>query len=188
MALLLPLIVLAAFLLFRANPQKRRAQAQKTLADSLRPGVRVATVAGVIGTLVGIEGDRAAIEIAPDVIVEFLLASITRTIDDRPVPLDGAPSDIGGHGDVHDGDHLGGDHLEGDHLGGDHLGGDHLGGDHLGGDHLGGDHLGGDHLGGDHLGGDHHDAGGHDGPHGGTHDAADVPEAGDVPAPHTEET
>ena len=84
MALLLPLIVLAAFFLLR-NPQRRRAQAQKTLLESLQPGTRVATVAGVIGTLVGTEGDRAAIEIAPGVIVEFLLASITRTIDE-PVP------------------------------------------------------------------------------------------------------
>ena len=90
MALLLPLIIVAAFFLLRANPQRRRAQAQKTLLDSLRPGVRVATVAGVIGTLVGVEGDRAAIEVAPGVIVEFLLAAITRTMDDGEAPLDGA--------------------------------------------------------------------------------------------------
>jgi preprotein translocase subunit YajC len=89
MALLLPLIVLAAFFLFRANPQKRRAQAQKTLVDSLRPGVRVATVSGIIGTLMGVEGDRAALEIAPGVVVEFLLASVTRTIDDEPMHPDG---------------------------------------------------------------------------------------------------
>jgi len=86
MALLLPLIVLAAFFLLR-NPQRRRAQSQKALLESLRPGTRVATVAGVIGTLVGTEGDRAAIEIAPGVIVEFLLASITRTIDEPEPPL-----------------------------------------------------------------------------------------------------
>jgi len=54
----------------------------------------VATVAGVIGTLVGTEGDRAAIEIAPGVIVEFLLAAITRTIEDPPPPLDGAAGDL----------------------------------------------------------------------------------------------
>jgi preprotein translocase subunit YajC len=89
MALLLPLIVVAAFFLLRANPQRRRAQAQKALVESLHPGVRVATVAGVIGTLVGTEGDRAAIEIAPGVIVEFLLAAITRTIEDPEEPPDG---------------------------------------------------------------------------------------------------
>jgi preprotein translocase subunit YajC len=92
MALLIPLIVLAAFFLLRANPQKRRAQAQKAMLDSLHPGVRVATVAGVIGTLVGVEGDRAAIEVAPGVIVEFLLASITRIMEEPEVPLDRAPA------------------------------------------------------------------------------------------------
>lgn len=95
MALLLPLIVVAAFFLLRANPQKRRAQAQKAMLESLHPGVRVATVAGVIGTLVGTEGDRAAIEIAPGVIVEFLLAAITRTIED-PEPPDGIAEHIDG--------------------------------------------------------------------------------------------
>ncbi len=89
MALLLPLIIVAAFFLLRANPQRRRAQAQKTLLDALQPGVRVATVAGVIGTLVGTEGDRAAIEVAPGVIVEFLLASITRTVDEPDPTLGG---------------------------------------------------------------------------------------------------
>jgi preprotein translocase subunit YajC len=98
MALLLPLIIVAAFFLLRSNPQRRRAQAQKTLLESLHPGVRVATVAGVIGTLMGVEGDRAAIEIAPGVIVEFLLAAITRTIDEPEVPIDGSLD----HHDVRD--------------------------------------------------------------------------------------
>jgi len=129
MALLLPLIVLAAFLLLR-NPQRRRAQTQKALLDALQPGVRVATVAGVIGTLVGTEGDRAAIEIAPGVIVEFLLAAITRTIEDPPPPLDGAAGDldvpvdglVDGALDEHGGGPLDGHATDapGDHAPGDH--------------------------------------------------------------------
>jgi preprotein translocase subunit YajC len=89
MALLLPLIVLAAYFLLR-NPQRRRAQAQKALLTSLQPGARVATASGIIGTVVGTEGDRAALEIAPGVIVEFLLAAITRTIDEPTPPDTGA--------------------------------------------------------------------------------------------------
>jgi preprotein translocase subunit YajC len=88
MALLIPFFILAAFFLLRANPQRRRVQAQKAMIESLRPGAHVVTVAGVIGTVVGVEGDRVAIEIAPGVIVEFLLAAVVRTVDE-PVP----PSD-----------------------------------------------------------------------------------------------
>ena len=102
MALLLPLIVLAAFFLLRANPQKRRALAQKTLMDSLHPGVRVATATGIIGTLVGTEGDRAAIEIAPGVIVEFLLAAITRTIEQPDGPEGDDHEDVADAVEVHD--------------------------------------------------------------------------------------
>jgi preprotein translocase subunit YajC len=98
MALLLPLIVIAAYFLLR-NPQRRRAQAQKALLTSLQPGARVATVSGIIGTVVGTEGDRAALEIAPGVIVEFLLAAITRTIEEPMPPDDGAEH----HEDAFDG-------------------------------------------------------------------------------------
>jgi len=85
MLVLIPLLLLAAFFLLRANPQRRRAQAQKALLDGLQPGTRVVTVSGIIGTLMGIEGDRAAIEVAPGVVVEFLLAAIVRTAEEAPV-------------------------------------------------------------------------------------------------------
>jgi preprotein translocase subunit YajC len=87
MIVLIPLFLLAAFFLLRANPQRRRVQAQKALLDGLQPGAKVVTVSGIIGTLMGIEGDRAAIEVAPGVVVEFLLAAIARTVEDAPVDL-----------------------------------------------------------------------------------------------------
>jgi preprotein translocase subunit YajC len=92
MALLIPFFILAAFFLLRANPQRRRVQAQKAMIETLRPGAHVVTVAGVIGTVVGVEGDRVAIEIAPGVIVEFLLAAVVRTIDEPVPPNDDVPA------------------------------------------------------------------------------------------------
>ena len=89
MIVLIPLFLLAAFFLLRANPQRRRVQAQKALIDGLQPGAKVVTVSGIIGTVMGIEGDRAAIEVAPGVVVEFLLAAIVRTVEDAPVDLTG---------------------------------------------------------------------------------------------------
>jgi preprotein translocase subunit YajC len=100
MALLIPFLILAAFFVLRANPQRRRVQAQKAMLSTLAPGTRVVTVAGVIGTLVGVEGDRAAIEIAPGVIVEFLVAAIVRP-DEPAAPAAGA-GDASGHEDVPD--------------------------------------------------------------------------------------
>jgi len=85
-ALLLPLALLAVFLVFRANPQRRRVMGQQTLHSQLTPGDKVVTGGGMIGTLVGIEGDRAAVEVAPDVIVEFLLAGILRRDSDGADP------------------------------------------------------------------------------------------------------
>jgi len=185
MALLLPLIVLAAFLLLR-NPQRRRAQTQKALLDSLQPGARVATVAGVIGTLVGTEGDRAAIEIAPGVIVEFLLAAITRTIEDPPPPLDGAAGDldgpIDGPLDEHGDGPLDGPHSARDEHGDGPLDGhapdDH--GDHAAGLTSDGGHDGGqiNHDSGDALGDDVGDALGDDEAH----------RAAGQPAPRHEES
>ena len=105
MIVLIPLFLLAAFFLLRANPQRRRVQAQKALLDGLKPGAKVVTVSGIIGTLMGIEADRAAIEVAPGVVVEFLVAAIVRTVDDAPVDLtehdeqDGTPDEPAGDED-----------------------------------------------------------------------------------------
>ena len=93
MALLIPFLIVAAFFVLRANPQRRRVQAQKAMLSNLAPGTRVVTVAGIVGTLVGVEGDRAAIEVAPGVVVEFLVAAIART--DEPAP---AADEIAGSG------------------------------------------------------------------------------------------
>ncbi|HVM67644.1 MAG TPA: preprotein translocase subunit YajC [Acidimicrobiales bacterium] len=173
MALLLPLIVLAAFFLFRANPQKRRAQAQRALADSLRPGARVATVAGIIGTVVGVEGDRAALEIAPGVIVEFLLASITRTIDDEPVHPDAALGYDEDGSRTHGGaETYGSPHVDDVHVDDVHFDDVHLDDVHQ------------DVGNGDVADQDVHD----DAVHNEDANGADAPAADEHPAPHTKET
>jgi len=141
MALLIPLFIVAAFFLLRANPQRRRVQQQRSLIDALQPGIKVVTVAGIVGTLVGIEGDRAALELAPGVIVEFLVAAIVR-VDAEPA---GAAVDLT---DDHDEpaydepDHDLSDHDLSDHDLSDHdLSGHDLSG-HSGQNHDGHDHDG----------------------------------------------
>jgi len=130
MALLIPLFILAAFFLLRANPQRRRAQQQRTVVDSLRPGAKVVTVAGIVGTLVGVEGDRAALELAPGVIVEFLVAAIVRVDADTAATPE---VDLTDH------------HVDADHDGTDHDGPGHDGSEHDDPDHHGLEHD--EHLG-----------------------------------------
>ena len=77
-ALVLLLIPLGLLLFVRSNPQRRRVLAQQALLKDLGPGDRVVTAGGMIGTLVAIEGEQAAVELAPGVIVEFLAPAILR--------------------------------------------------------------------------------------------------------------
>jgi preprotein translocase subunit YajC len=87
-AILLPIALVAVFLVFRANPQRRRVMSQQSLHSQLVAGEKVVTAGGMLGTIVAVEGDRAAVEIAPDVVVEFLLAGILRRAEE-PVGQDG---------------------------------------------------------------------------------------------------
>jgi preprotein translocase subunit YajC len=79
MQYLLPLLLLMA-LYFVYMPQRRRTQAQRQLVASLAPGDDVITAGGVFGTIVSIDDDRAMLEVAPGVDVEFLVASIVRRL------------------------------------------------------------------------------------------------------------
>ena len=51
MALLIPFFILAAFFLLRANPQRRRVQAQKAMIETLRPGAHVVTARSCVGMI-----------------------------------------------------------------------------------------------------------------------------------------
>jgi preprotein translocase subunit YajC len=82
-AIFIILIPLAVFMLMRANPQRRRVTAQQQMLKELGPGDRVVTASGMIGTLLGIDGDRAAVEAAPGVVLEFLLPAIVRRLDEN---------------------------------------------------------------------------------------------------------
>jgi preprotein translocase subunit YajC len=84
MAAILPLILLAMALYFLVLPQRRRAQAQRSVAASLKPGDRIVTAGGMIGTLEYLDGERARVRLGPDVEIEFLAAAIVRRLDEPP--------------------------------------------------------------------------------------------------------
>jgi preprotein translocase subunit YajC len=92
-AFVLILIPIAIYLFVRANPQRRRVMAQQALLKGLSPGDRVVTAGGMIGTLVAMEGEHAAVELAPGVVVEFLAPAILRRLDEPADDASVAPSD-----------------------------------------------------------------------------------------------
>jgi preprotein translocase subunit YajC len=78
MSALIILLIPLALYFFMIRPQRQRVQAQRALVDGLGPGDRVVTAGGMVGTLVGMDGEQAAVEVAPGIIVEFLAPAIVR--------------------------------------------------------------------------------------------------------------
>jgi preprotein translocase subunit YajC len=76
--------IAAAFWLLIIRPSSVRRKAQAALVASLAPGQRIMTTAGVFGTLVSLDGDRASVEVAPGVVIEMLTAAIAQVLpEDR---------------------------------------------------------------------------------------------------------
>jgi preprotein translocase subunit YajC len=81
--------IAAAFWLLIIRPSSTRRKAQAALVASLAPGQRIMTTAGVFGTIVSIDADRASVEIAPGVVIEMLAVAIAKVV---PAPEDSAPA------------------------------------------------------------------------------------------------
>ena len=89
---LIPLALLGLmmwFLLIR--PQQQRVRRQQALLSSLQVGDRVVTAGGMIGEIVQLTDDRASVQLAPGVVVEFLRIAISQRVDE-PVDENDGPS------------------------------------------------------------------------------------------------
>ncbi len=94
------------------NRQKKAAQQQNTL----RPGARVRTTAGMYATVVAVDGDDVVLEVAPDVEVRYIKRAIMEVLSpgDEPAedpeheeggwpePADAAPDDAEYEGSDHE--------------------------------------------------------------------------------------
>lgn len=99
MTALIPILLLVMALYFVILPQRRRAQAQRSLATTLAPGDRIVTAGGIIGTLQAVEGERAWVEVADGVVMEVLTPAIVRRVEpDVPASFPDA-ADNAGHPD-----------------------------------------------------------------------------------------
>ncbi|GAC1594270.1 MAG: hypothetical protein NVS3B21_16100 [Acidimicrobiales bacterium] len=95
-SLLILLLPLALYMLV-LRPQRQRVRVQRSLLAELAPGDEVVTAGGMIGTLVSRGDDRARVEFAPGVVIDFLPPAIVRrlTPTDAPPPLPEGPDGLG---------------------------------------------------------------------------------------------
>jgi preprotein translocase subunit YajC len=74
--LILILIVVVGFYLLMIRPQQRRRQAAQQQQNSVSPGARVRTTAGMYATVVDVDGDDVVLEVAPGVEVRYMRRAV----------------------------------------------------------------------------------------------------------------
>jgi len=92
--LILILIVVVAFYLLMIRPQQRRRQQAQQKQNTVQPGARVRTTAGMYATVVDVDGDDVILEVAPGVEVRYMrravmdVVSEPETVDEEEAPVD----------------------------------------------------------------------------------------------------
>jgi preprotein translocase subunit YajC len=78
--LFLILIVVVAFYFLMIRPQQRRKQAAAQQQNTVEPGARVRTTAGMYATVVDTDGDDVILEVAPGVEVRYMKRAIMEVV------------------------------------------------------------------------------------------------------------
>lgn len=90
------IILVFYFLIIRPSQKRRRDQA--ALLGAVKPGDRIMTTAGLLGTVTSVEDDEFMLEVSPGVEMRFIKGAIGRVIpppapDDAPEGLPGPSSE-----------------------------------------------------------------------------------------------
>ena len=83
-ALLPILLIIVAFYFLILRPAQKRQADQRKVVSSLAPGVRVMTTGGLFGTVVAVDGDQIALEIADGVVVRYLDGAVAKVVSEAP--------------------------------------------------------------------------------------------------------
>ena len=78
--LILILIVVVAFYFLMIRPQQRRKQQAAQQSNTVEPGARVRTTAGMYATVVDVDGDDVILEVAPGVEVRYMKRAIMEVV------------------------------------------------------------------------------------------------------------
>jgi preprotein translocase subunit YajC len=74
--LILILVVVVGFYMLMIRPQRRRQQQAQQRQNTVQPGARVRTTAGMYATVVDVDGDDVVLEVAPGVEVRYMRRAI----------------------------------------------------------------------------------------------------------------
>lgn len=88
-SLILILVVIVGVYLLMIRPQRRRQQQAAKQQNTLLPGARVRTTAGMYATVVDVDGDDVVLEVAPGVEVRYM----RRAVMDVVSPGEETPDD-----------------------------------------------------------------------------------------------
>lgn len=86
--LILILIVVVGFYMLMIRPQQRRRQQVMQQQNSVQPGSRVRTTAGMYATVVDVDGDDVVLEVAPGVEVRYMKRAIMDVVSSGEEPED----------------------------------------------------------------------------------------------------
>src|SRR5487761_1242576 len=84
--LILILVVVVAFYMLMIRPRQRRQQQAQQKQNTMRPGARVRTTAGMYATVVDVDGDDVVLEVAPGVEVRYMKRAIMDVVSPGEVP------------------------------------------------------------------------------------------------------
>ena len=74
--LILILVVVVGFYMLMIRPQRRRQQQAQQKQNTVQPGARVRTTAGMYATVVEVDGDDVVLEVAPGIEVRYMRRAI----------------------------------------------------------------------------------------------------------------
>jgi preprotein translocase subunit YajC len=76
--------IIAIFYLLLIRPQQQQAKKLKAMLAALKKGDKVVTSGGLMGTIVGLEEQKAVLRVADDVKMEFLKSAIVSVVTEGP--------------------------------------------------------------------------------------------------------
>lgn len=88
MELLLPLALFALMWAVVIRPQQQRVRRQRDLISALELGDEVVTAGGIVGRVVGLEGDELLLEVAPGVSLRVLRLAVSSRVGPEPDSVD----------------------------------------------------------------------------------------------------
>jgi preprotein translocase subunit YajC len=86
--LILILVVVVGFYLLMIRPRQRRQQQAQQKQNTVQPGARVRTTAGMYATVVEVDGDDVVLEVAPGIEVRYMRRAIMDVVDPAEEPED----------------------------------------------------------------------------------------------------